>query len=54
LARIEAQEDRRKHLLTFGPHSLSEAPFKDLPELMRALNEERTSIGLSPYLPTEK
>ena len=49
LPRIENQEERRKNLLTFGPHSYSETPMKDLPNLMRALNEERISIGLNPY-----
>lgn len=54
LARIEGREERRRHLLTFGPHSFSETPFNDLPQLMRVLNEERMSIGLSPYTPAEK
>jgi hypothetical protein len=54
LPRLESREERRKHLFTFGPHSFSENPFKDLPQLMRTLNEERTAIGLSPYSPPEK
>lgn len=54
LPRLEGRETRRKHLFTFGPNSFSEAPFQDLPQLMRTLNEERIAIGLSPYSPPEK
>jgi hypothetical protein len=53
LPRLEGRETRRKHLLTFGPHSFSENPFRDLPQLMRALNQERIAIGLNPYSPPE-
>jgi len=54
LARLGGREERRKHLLRIGPHSFSEAPFKDLPELMRKINEESIAIGVSPYPTPEK
>lgn len=54
LPRLEGREERRKNLSTFGPHRFSENPFRDLPQLMRTLNQERTAIGLSPYSPAEK
>jgi hypothetical protein len=53
LPRIESREERRRQLLGIGPHSLTETPFKDLPQLMRSLNEESVAIGVSPYSPTE-
>lgn len=49
LPRLVDREDRRQHLWLFGPHSYSNNPFKDLPELMRRINVERTAIGLEPY-----
>jgi hypothetical protein len=51
LPRLVDREDRRKHLWLFGPHSYSDKPFRDLPELMRSLNIERIAIGLEPYSP---
>jgi hypothetical protein len=45
------REERRKHLWSFGPHSYSDKPFRDLPELMRRINAERDAIGLEPYSP---
>jgi len=54
LARMESREERRRHLLMIGPHSFSDTPFKDLPTLMRAINEEGVAIGVSPYPPPEK
>jgi hypothetical protein len=48
LPRLEGREERRRHLLTIGPHSFSDTPFKDLPNLMRGINEESTAIGVSP------
>jgi hypothetical protein len=53
LARLEGREERRKSLSTSSPHRFSENPFKDLPQLMRTLNQERIAIGLSPYSPAE-
>jgi hypothetical protein len=51
LPRLADREDRRKHLWLFGPHSYSDMPFRDLPELMRRINTERIAIGLEPYSP---
>jgi len=51
LPRLADREDRRKHLWSFGPHSYSDKPFRDLPELMRRINVERIAIGLEPYSP---
>jgi hypothetical protein len=51
MPRLVDREDRRKHLWLFGPHSYSDKPFTDLPELMRQLNAERMAIGLEPYSP---
>jgi hypothetical protein len=51
LPRLADREDRRKHLWQFGPHSYSDKPFRDLPELMRRINTERIAIGLEPYSP---
>ncbi|MEX2222942.1 MAG: hypothetical protein WEG40_14215 [Candidatus Rokuibacteriota bacterium] len=54
LPRLEGREERRRQLMTIGPHSFSETPFKDLPELMRRLNEESVAIGVSQYPRPEK
>jgi hypothetical protein len=51
LPRLGDREERRKHLWLFGPHSYSDKPFRDLPELMRRINTERIAIGLEPYSP---
>lgn len=49
LPRLEDREERRKHLGSFGPHSYSDKPFRDLPDLMQRINEERAALGLEPY-----
>jgi len=54
LPRLEGQEARRIHLRSISPSRFSEEPFKDLPELMRRVNHERSVVGLNPYLPVEK
>jgi len=54
LPRLEGQEARRLHLRSISPSSFSEEPFKDVPELMRRVNHERSVVGLNPYLPVEK
>lgn len=53
LARLEDQEQRRKHLFLFGHGDFSDTPFKDLPELVRRINAERIAIGLEPHVPAE-
>jgi hypothetical protein len=50
LPRLENREERRKHLRSFGPHSYSDRPVRDLPELMRSINAERIAVGLEPYV----
>jgi hypothetical protein len=54
LPRLKEPEERRVHLRSISPASLSEEPFKELPELMRRINHERSVVGLNPYLPVEK
>jgi hypothetical protein len=54
LPRLEGQHERRMHLRSISPSSFSEQPFKDLPELMRRINHERSAVGLDPYYPAEK
>jgi hypothetical protein len=51
LPRLVDREERRKHLWSFAPHSYSDKPFRDLPELMHRINTERSAIGLEPYSP---
>jgi hypothetical protein len=51
LPRLVDREERRKHLWSFGPHSYSDKPFRELPELMRRINAERISLGLEAYSP---
>lgn len=51
LPRLVDLEERRKHLWSFGPHSYSDKPFRDIPQLMRRINAERDAIGLEPYAP---
>jgi hypothetical protein len=42
------------HLGAISPSSFSEQPFKDIPELMRRVNHERSTLGLNLYVPVEK
>lgn len=51
LPRLVDREERWKHLWLFGPHSYSDKPSRDLPELMRRINIERIAVGLEPYPP---
>jgi hypothetical protein len=53
LPRLENQEERRKHLYLFGHGDFSDRPFKELPELVRRINAERSAIGLEPHTPPE-
>jgi hypothetical protein len=55
LPRLEGREERLRNLSIADPHGLSARPHKDIPLLMRAIDEERVAIGLSPYpLPESK
>ena len=51
---LGSNQDRLSNLSTFGPHSFSEKPHKELPQLMRAIDEERIALGLRPYPIPEK
>jgi hypothetical protein len=53
LRRLETREQRRRQLFWINAGSFTDKPFKDMPALMRRINEERDSIGLSPHLPPE-
>jgi hypothetical protein len=53
LPRLVDREERRKHLFLFDPHSYSDMPFRDLPELVRRFNAERVKIGMEPLPPPE-
>lgn len=53
LARLEGREERRKNLDAINPYSISDTPFKDIPQLTRKVNEESIAVGLSPYPPQE-
>lgn len=54
LPRVTGKAERLENLSTFGPHSLSDNPHTDLPNLMMAINRERETLGLSPYPLPEK
>ena len=54
LPRIADREERLRNLSSFGPHSLSEKPHTELPQLILAIDRERIALGLSPYPPPEK
>lgn len=51
LPRLVDREERRKHLWSFGPHSYSDKPFRELPDFMRKINAERIELGFEPYSP---
>jgi hypothetical protein len=54
LPRVEDREERLRNLSIVDPHGLSDRPHKDIPFLMRAIDEERIAIGLKPYPSPEK
>jgi len=54
LARMETRQQRLENLLYVDPFNYSEQPFVELPELARRANQERTVLGLEPYLLHEK
>ena len=54
LPRIADKEERLRNLSSFGPHSLSEKPHTELPQLIMAIDRERAALGLSPYPPPGK
>lgn len=54
IPRLGSKHERLNNLSSFGPHSFSDKPHKDLPNLMRAIDEERVALGLRPYPTPEK
>ena len=54
IPRLSTREERRSNLSGASPYRFSDAPHKDLPKLMRAIDEERIAVGLRPYAPPEK
>jgi len=52
LPRLRTREERREYVTTMGPYSLSEEPFKEIPEFMRLVNQESVAVGLQPYPPS--
>jgi hypothetical protein len=54
LPRLESPEERRRHLLRVNPMNFANEPFTEAPELMKKIDEERVSIGLTPALPKGK
>jgi hypothetical protein len=54
LTQLESPEDRRRHLLRVNPMNFANEPFTEVPELMKKIDEERVSIGLTPALPQGK
>lgn len=49
MARLQARDERRDVVATMHPYWLSEAPFKEIPEFMRLVNQESLAVGLHPY-----
>lgn len=55
IPRLQSPEERLTNLRSFGPYDFSASPHKDLPLLMRAIDEERLAVGLKVYpAPPEK
>ena len=54
IPRLQTREERRDNLSSASPHRFSDLPHKDLPRLMKAVDEERIAVGLKPYPPPEK
>ena len=54
LQRLESPEARRRQLLGISPMDFTDKPLTEVPELMKKIDEERVSIGLTPALPKGK
>ena len=48
IPQLENREDRLSNLRSVGPYRFSESPERDLPRLMKAIDEERVALGLDP------
>jgi len=51
LPRIKTREEQASQLQSLDPFGLTERPFREVPQFVRALNQERASLGLWPYRP---
>ena len=49
LPRLKTRDERRENLRGVDPYTVSDTPFKDIPEFTRLFNEERATLGLQPY-----
>jgi len=49
MARLNSKDERRAHLRTISLYSLSEAPFSEIPEFTRRINQELVAVGFEPY-----
>jgi len=54
LPSLTSREERLENLSSADPHRFSETPHKDLPWLVKAVDEERVALGLRPYPTPEK
>jgi hypothetical protein len=48
LPRLESKKERIENQRAVDPYNFSERPFRDLPRLIQAFNEERLAIGIPP------
>jgi len=53
LPRLKTRKERLDRLSLVSPYSLSDEPFKEIPNFIRLVNNERVSLGLKPYPPPE-
>jgi hypothetical protein len=54
LPRLDSRQKRVENLHSVDPYNFSKRPFSEIPQLMRAFNEERTSLGFDPLPTLEK
>jgi hypothetical protein len=54
LRRLTTREERIVHQRWLDPWSLSDAPWREIPEFMRLLSVEDQQLGLEPLLPRER
>ena len=54
MPRLQTTAERLSNLRSFGPYDFSPSPHRDLPLLMRAIDEERRAVGLKPHPSPEK
>lgn len=54
LPRFETRQERIENLYDVIPHNFSEDPFKEIPKLTKAFNEERVALDLEPLSTIER